>query len=146
MAIEIEEIKGYELFETPTEKERIKTILPIVQDILPDAKIKWLVPNMQKNADGKITTSGFFVFCEEKIIFEFRNFLTAINFDYARYDVIRNIRFLVDSPSSPTATQLHFYHTSRDDLSSLITVFSPNQTIHEFVFFIMKELTKFLKN
>jgi hypothetical protein len=142
MTHDIEEIAGYDLFETPTEKTRIKHLLASVGYNFPNSKIKWLVPNMQKDAEGKITTTGFFVFLEDTI-FEFRNFLTSVNFDYAKYDSIGNIRFIEDDLQSPTSlTWLYFRHTSLPDLATTIKVFGAkgNKLLHN----IMKELSKFI--
>ena len=141
MVNDTEEIKGHELFESQTEKTRIKDILIIVADIFPIEKIKWLVPNMQKDSVGKLIKKGLFVFLDD-IVFEFRNYLTSVNFDYAKYDLIRNIRFEVDNPQSPTFAWLQFYHTSKTDFLTTITVFGKRECL--FLYEIMKELSKFI--
>lgn len=134
----LEQILGNELFDTTAERERASFLLESVKDIFPKAKIKWLVPNMQKDATSKITKSGFFVFLEGNIVFEFRDFYASINFDYAKYDIVTNIRFLKDNE----LTRLEFRHTIASQFATVINVFGDPAS--KYLYKIRDEVTQFL--
>lgn len=92
MTKKLEEIPGYQFLETDGEKERLRLLISMINEIMPEENVEFLIPNMVKDPEGKTSITGFFVFTE-KNVFEFREFLTKINFDFAKWDKVLNIRF-----------------------------------------------------
>ncbi len=88
--MEIDKIQGYEFFKTKAQKERLNVCYNLVLEF--DKKIIDFIPNMIKNSEGMISIKGLFIRTED-LIFEFRNFLSAIDFDMARYDNVYNVRY-----------------------------------------------------
>lgn len=86
----IDDIKGFEFFETTVQKERLNVCYNFVLEFKSD--IQGFIPNMIKDSEGTILTKGLFIITED-LIFEFGDFLSAIAFDMAKYDNIFNIRY-----------------------------------------------------
>ena len=120
----IERIKGYSLFDTDVKKDRVKELLKYIESYVPDETIQYIVPNMGKAADDKISISGFFVFLET-IIFEFRDFLAKDDFDSAKWDKVTNIRINTNGSSLENKMiTVQFKHgTSGNQFSSIFSVF-----------------------
>jgi len=148
MKQDIENVEGFSLFKTEVEKIRIKQLLELVGKLIPEDKIRWLVPNMVKNPEGKISISGFFIFFET-IIIEFRDFLDSVNFDWAKYDTIYNVRIDLTkvekdlSLTDDSMFKLKIRHTIHGGLESNITVFGKESC--KYLVTISKELNKFLR-
>ena len=147
MKTDLNKIEGYSFFDTPTEKERIRNLLQLVEELTSE-EIKFIVPNMTKDAEGKVENIGFFAFLESTV-YEFRNFLNRIDFDYTKWDVIHNIRLEANkykfdeiSGEIPSLT-LDFYHgTSSHDFHTAFTVFGQEKC--DYVYGVAKKLNNFL--
>jgi hypothetical protein len=146
--IDIKSIPGYSLFKTDVERKRAETLLQFVEPILAQERIRWLIPNMAKDTTGKIINIGFFVFFRTVVI-EFRNFLSSMDFDLARYDFIHNVRFAftnLDEKNVPTEASmgmLKIFHTMEIHFGTTITVFGKEAC--EFLYTNAKGLSEFLK-
>lgn len=148
MERDIKDIPGYSLFKTSVEKDRLASLLVFIKEFIPEEEIKYIVPNMAKDPSGKKMITGFFVFLNT-VLFEFRNFLNALDFDYARYDFIKNIRFDMKNfgndnlPKEDSMLTLKIFHSQEAGFSSIITVFDSEAC--NYVYKFLKILREFLR-
>lgn len=148
MAQDIENIPGFSLFKTKVEQERLVYLLKFVQELIPEEKIKHFLPNMVKDPEGKITINGFCVLLDT-IIVEFRNFLNAVDFDFAKYEIITNIRLEIKDfgadnlPTETSMATLKIYHTAISNFTSSVTVFGKEPC--NYIYEVTKNLRKLLK-
>ncbi|MDP8264319.1 MAG: hypothetical protein P9M12_02415 [Candidatus Aceula lacicola] len=133
MNTNLNEIGGFSFFKTKTEKERVKSLFKFAERFMLNEKVKFIVPNMTKNVEGKIENIGFFVFFDS-IILEFRNFLTAIDFDYTKWNNLYNIRLKTDKYAcdqiqgeAPSITLTFLHGAASTDFRTSLTVFGSDE-------------------
>ena len=135
-------------FKTDAERRRVYLLLNLAKKFVSVEKFSLILPNMVKNPEGKISITGFFLF-SDTIIIEFRDYLTSIDFDYAKYDYITNIRINMKSftdeglPKEDSMLEINFSHTSRTGFHTEITVFGKNEC--NYLIEKVKNLYKYLK-
>ena len=146
MRTNLSDLKGFSFFETVTEKERIQDLSQLAEELTPSEKIQFVIPNMVKDAEGKIKNAGFFLFFET-IIYEFRNFLNTIDFDFAKWDEVSNIRmgasnykFDKRSGEIPSVAVKFFHGSSSHDFCTEFTVFGEPEC--NYVFDVIKQVSK----
>ena len=145
---DIKTIPGFNLFKTEIEQKRAEELvdLMIQQSGIPE-KIKWLVPNMAKNPEGKVLITGFFIFFDT-IICEFKDFLSSVSYDYAKYVLIKDIRMNLKEYGTTLLTKdkmltVTLHHTIELGYSTIISVFGASET--DFVLSIIKSLYRHIQ-
>ena len=136
------------LFKTEAEQKRVRLLLNLAKKFVKVEEFSIILPNMVKDPEGKISITGFFLL-SDTIILEFRDYLTSIDFDYAKYDYITNIRINMKSftddglPKEDSNLEIKFSHTSITGFHTEITVFGENEC--NYVIEKVKNLNKYLK-
>jgi hypothetical protein len=135
MRTEIDKLQGLKFFETEVEKDRVKLLIEFAEKLTSEDFIG-LLPNMAKTLSSSSNIVSFFLF-SNSVIFEFRNFLREVNFDYAKYDLINNIRVEIKNVSSTgefiaeSSMRLEFFHLpENNDFRSELVVFGKEACVY----------------
>lgn len=142
----IRNIEGFKFFKTEVQKQRLSVCYNLVLEFR--NKILHFIPNMTKDPEGAISIEGLFI-TTENLIFEFRSFLSAIDFDIAKYDNIFNIRYEAKDMSNSgnswgvnAQLEIELCHsiTGGIPFTTQITVFGAAES--KYLFTLTKEIFK----